>query len=40
MRADRRFQEILRRAETRRNDALTVFRVEGGERLLGLRAAA
>jgi len=40
LRGDTRFQEILRRAETRRNEALTVFRAEGGERLLGLRAAA
>jgi TolB-like protein len=40
LRDDGRFQEILRRAETRRNEALTVFRVEGGERLLGPRAAA
>jgi TolB-like protein/tetratricopeptide (TPR) repeat protein len=40
LRDDRRFQEILRRAEARRNEALTVFRLEGGERLLGLRAAA
>ncbi len=40
LRDDKRFQEILRRAETRRNEALMVFRIEGGERLLGLRAAA
>jgi serine/threonine protein kinase/tetratricopeptide (TPR) repeat protein len=40
LRDDTRFQEILRRAEARRNEALTVFRSEGGERLLGLRAAA
>jgi serine/threonine protein kinase/tetratricopeptide (TPR) repeat protein len=40
LRSDRRFQDILRHAETRRNEALTVFRAEGGERLLGLRAAA
>ena len=40
LRDDSRFREILRRAETRRNEALTVFRAEGGERLLGLRAAA
>jgi len=40
LRDDQRFQEILRRAETRRNEALTVFRAEGGERLLGPRAAA
>jgi tetratricopeptide (TPR) repeat protein len=40
LRDDRRFQDIVRRAEARRNEALTVFRAEGGERLLGLRAAA
>jgi hypothetical protein len=40
LRDDSRFQTILRRAETRRNEALMVFRAEGGERLLGLRAAA
>jgi eukaryotic-like serine/threonine-protein kinase len=40
LRDDERFRDILRRAETRRNEALTIFRVEGGERLLGLRAAA
>ncbi len=40
LRGDGRFQDILRRAENRRNEALTIFRVEGGERLLGLRAAA
>jgi serine/threonine protein kinase/tetratricopeptide (TPR) repeat protein len=40
LRDDTRFQEIVRQAETRRNEALTVFRAEGGERLLGLRAAA
>jgi serine/threonine protein kinase/tetratricopeptide (TPR) repeat protein len=40
LRDDGRFQEIVRRAEIRRNEALTIFRAEGGERLLGLRAAA
>ena len=40
LRDDARFRDILRRAETRRNEALTVFRAEGGERLLGLRPAA
>jgi hypothetical protein len=40
LRDDKRFHEILRRAEAGRNEALTVFRTEGGERLLGLRAAA
>ena len=40
LRGDQRLQEILRRAETRRNEALSVFRAEGGERLLGPRAAA
>jgi len=40
LRDDARFRDILGRAEARRNEALTVFRAEGGERLLGLRAAA
>ena len=40
LRSDGRFQAILQRAETSRHEALTVFRGEGGERLLGLRAAA
>jgi serine/threonine protein kinase/tetratricopeptide (TPR) repeat protein len=40
LREDGRFRDILRRAEMRRNEALAVFRSEGGERLLGLRAAA
>ena len=40
LRDDARFRDILRRAETSRNEALRVFRAEGGERLLGLRAAA
>ena len=40
LRADPRFVEILRRAEAGRAEALAVFRAEGGERLLGLRAAA
>ncbi len=40
LRDDQRFQEILQRAQARRNEALTVFRAEGGERLLGPRAAA
>jgi hypothetical protein len=40
LRSDNRFQEIVRRAEARRQEALGVFRAEGGERLLGLRAAA
>jgi tetratricopeptide (TPR) repeat protein len=35
-----RFGEILRLAQARRDHALAVFRAEGGERLLGLRAAA
>ncbi len=35
-----RFGEIVRVAQTRRDHALAVFRAEGGERLLGLRAAA
>lgn len=40
LRTDSRFRDILRRAEANHNEALAVFRVEGGERLLGLRAAA
>jgi TolB-like protein len=40
LRNDARFAEIVRRAEAGRNAALAVFRAEGGERLLGLRAAA
>ena len=40
LRDDGRFGDILGRAETRRHEALAVFRAEGGERLLGLRAAA
>jgi len=40
LRDDPRFTEIVRRAEAQRNEALSVFRAEGGERLLGLRAAA
>ena len=40
LRGDPRFVQIVRRAEARRDEALTIFRAEGGERLLGLRAAA
>jgi tetratricopeptide (TPR) repeat protein len=40
LRDDRRFVEILQRALSRRDEALAVFRAEGGERLLGLRPAA
>ena len=40
LRDDIRFQAILRRAATRRDEAMAVFRAEGGERLLGVRAAA
>ena len=40
LRDNPRFTEILRRAQARRDEALTVFRAEGGERLLGLRSAA
>jgi hypothetical protein len=40
LRDDPRFIDIVRRAEARRDEALVVFRAEGGERLLGLRAAA
>ncbi len=35
-----RFGEIVRLAQARHREALTVFRAEGGERLLGLRVAA
>jgi len=35
LREDPRFNEILQRAEARRNEALAVFRAEGGEKLLG-----
>ena len=35
-----RFGEIVRLAQARHAEALTVFRAEGGERLLGMRAAA
>ncbi len=37
LRDNARFTEILRRAQSRRDEALAVFRAEGGERLLGLR---
>jgi len=40
LRGNPRFIEILRRAEARRDEALAVFRAEGGEALLGLRSAA
>jgi tetratricopeptide (TPR) repeat protein len=40
LRNDPRFTEIVRRAEARRDEALAVFRAEGGEAVLGLRAAA
>jgi serine/threonine protein kinase/tetratricopeptide (TPR) repeat protein len=40
IRDDPRFVDILHRAEARRDEALAVFRREGGERLLGLRAVA
>jgi serine/threonine protein kinase/tetratricopeptide (TPR) repeat protein len=40
LRDDARFAEIVRVAQARRDQALAVFRAEGGERLLGLRAAA
>ena len=32
--------ETLRRAQARRDEALAVFRAEGGEALLGVRSAA
>jgi TolB-like protein len=37
LRVDPRFDEILRRAEARRDEALAVFRAEGGERVLGIK---
>jgi serine/threonine protein kinase/tetratricopeptide (TPR) repeat protein len=40
IRDDPRFVDVLRRAQARRDEALAVFRLEGGERLLGLRAVA
>jgi hypothetical protein len=40
LRGDPRFPEIVRRAEARRDEAFAVFRAEGGETLLGARAAA
>ncbi|MGE3175963.1 MAG: protein kinase [Vicinamibacterales bacterium] len=40
LRADPRFGEILQKAQARRREAFAVFRAEGGERVLGLRAAA
>ena len=40
LREDPRFTAIVGRAEARRNEAAAIFRAEGGERLLGLRAAA
>jgi serine/threonine protein kinase/tetratricopeptide (TPR) repeat protein len=40
LRSDARFAEILHKAQASRREALAVFRAEGGERLLGLRAAA
>ena len=40
LRDDARFAGVLRDAHARRNEALAVFRAEGGQRLLGLRPAA
>jgi hypothetical protein len=40
LRENPRFTEILQRAQARRDEALAVFRAEGGEALLGLRSAA
>ena len=40
LREDPRFTETLRRAQARRDEALAVFRAEGGEALLGVRSAA
>jgi tetratricopeptide (TPR) repeat protein len=39
LRGDARFVDILRRAETRRDEALAVFRAEGGQKLLGILRA-
>jgi hypothetical protein len=40
LRDNPRFTEILRRAQAGRDEALAVFRAEGGEALLGLGSAA
>ena len=40
LRGDSRFTELVRRAQAGRDEALAVFRAEGGEALLGPRAAA
>jgi serine/threonine protein kinase len=40
LRDDPRFIDIVRRAQARREEALAVFRIEGGEALLGARSAA
>ena len=40
LREEPRFIETVRRAQARRDEALAVFRAEGGEALLGLRSAA
>ena len=40
LRDNPRFTEILRRAQVRRDEALAVFRAEGGEALLGQGSAA
>jgi hypothetical protein len=40
LRKEPRFAEILQRAQARRDEALAVFRAEGGEALLGPRSAA
>jgi TolB-like protein/tetratricopeptide (TPR) repeat protein len=39
LRTDPRFNEIVKLAQLRRREALDVFQAEGGERLLGVRAA-
>jgi TolB-like protein len=40
IRSDPRFTDLVRRAQARRDEALAVFRAEGGEALLGARSAA
>ena len=40
LRGNPRFTDILQRAQAGRDEALAVFRAEGGEALLGPRSAA
>ena len=40
LRDNPRFTEIVRNAQARRDEALAVFRAEGGERLLGSRSVS